>query len=183
MFVLSRCRVRFMWDEFRRGLGCAVRFSAAADWDCCSVNKPVRGCSAAVCGWEDTASVCGSWLPSLKEQFHHVPSVVFSAQRLQFCRGTAGPDFLFLIKLYICQSAHLPLLSKCSSRRLINQMHFAAEEVSVSCVIPGKWQRSRKVQTRRTRLRPGARPCRRSGRRASASPATRAACAPAPTSW
>lgn len=29
-------------------MGCAVRLSADAGWDCCSVNKTVRGCSAVV---------------------------------------------------------------------------------------------------------------------------------------
>lgn len=42
-----------------------------------------------------------------------------------------------------------------------------------------KCQASRKVLERRTRHRP----CRRSGRPATVSPATRAACAPAPTLW
>lgn len=37
-------------------MGCAVRLCADADWDCCSVNKTVRGCSAVVCG-KDTDGV------------------------------------------------------------------------------------------------------------------------------
>lgn len=82
---------------FRRGWGCAVRLSAAADWDCCSVNKTVRGCNAAVCGREDFDGDRCSWLLSFYEQLCHVPSTAFSAQRLHFCSGKAGPIFSFLI--------------------------------------------------------------------------------------
>lgn len=64
-------------------LGQLAEWVAHRFWDaqCCSVNK-TRGCSAAVCGWQDTSCVSGCWL-------YHVTSVGFSAQ--QSCSGGASP--------------------------------------------------------------------------------------------
>lgn len=106
--MLGRVYGAGLQDEPRRGLGCAVRPAAAADWDCCSVNKTVRGCSAAVCGWKhyDTVSALVHLSALNRARLHHEPTVGFSTTSVLQKRG--WPGFLLLIKaghLSACTSA------------------------------------------------------------------------------
>lgn len=74
-------------------MGCAVRLSADADWDCCSVNKTVRGCSAVFCA-KDTDGVNTLFVCLF---LNDVPCVVFQhASSIAFCNSSLAAQKMFM---------------------------------------------------------------------------------------